>query len=160
MPTATAPVGRPTGFTKPTGFSKPNGFAKPVKEEKEPTKPGPITLVCCILGLLAMLLVCWKQYEVDQISIRTAKEDDFFFGLPEDRNQGQADAGGEVAEEDVSTEDDSSTEETSDESSDASESSDEETSSEEASSEETPAEETPAEEEPSADAEAEEVPAE
>ena len=135
MPTATAPVGRPSGFTKPAGFTKPNGFAKPVKEEKEPTKPGPVTLVCCILGLLAMLLVCWKQYEVDQIATRTAKADDFFFGLPEGSAKGDDDA--------ASSAENFDEESSSDDEEESSESEEEETPAEEpAESEEAPAEES------------------
>ena len=83
MPAATAPVGKPAGFTKPAGFSKPAGFGKKAaeveEEDDEPKKDSPVIIVLAALTLIIMGLVCFKQYQTDQTPGRVSE---YTFGSP------------------------------------------------------------------------------
>lgn len=83
MPTATAPVGKPAGFTKPAGFSKPAGFGKKAaeveEEDDEPKKDSPVIIVLAALTVIVMALVCFKQYQTDQTPGRVSE---YTFGSP------------------------------------------------------------------------------
>jgi len=111
MPSATVPVGKPGGFTKPAGFTKPSGFGKkaaePVEEE-EPQKDSPVLTVLASLALIIVGLMCWVQYQTDQVPGRVT-DADRVFGTPA--------APGEDATDDSGYSDEASSEESSEESS-------------------------------------------
>lgn len=83
MPSATVPVAKPAGFTKPAGFSKPAGFGKtaPVEEDDEPKKDSPVLVVLAALSLIVVGLMCWVQYQTDQLPGRVT-DADRLFGSP------------------------------------------------------------------------------
>lgn len=80
MPVATAPIGKPAGFSKPAGFTKPTGFGKPAADEDdEPRKDHPVILVLAIVSVLLMAFFCFLQYQVDQTPGRVSE---YLFGNP------------------------------------------------------------------------------
>jgi len=81
MPAATAPIGKPAGFTKPAGFAKPAGFGKPAAadDDDEPKKDHPVVLTLAILSVLVMGFVCFLQYQIDQTPGRLSE---YVFGAP------------------------------------------------------------------------------
>lgn len=111
MPTATAPIGKPAGFTKPAGFAKPAGFGKPAADEDddEPRKDHPVILTLAIVSVLLMALFCFKQYQVDQTPGRAS---DYLFGNP---SAASSDSSYEESSDDSSSSDDEESPDESDE---------------------------------------------
>ena len=84
MPTATAPLGKPsatkpTGFTKPAGLSRQTTIKKDVEEEEETSSLQPVHIGISAVALILAALFMWTVYNGDQTPNRTSE---YLFGQP------------------------------------------------------------------------------